>query len=254
MINRGITQRIILIAANFRKEVTSTVLWLLNFKLRVQCFRISPYSMGEQHFLNVEQIIPTKDVEEFMIGIADKSLDEVEGAAEEKSRHRGRRDFWTELLRVMAGKTVLFQNISPGVHGWIGAGSGVRGVGFNFAAGRAYGRAELYIDRGNGEDNIFIYDQLHAQKEAIEAAFGGELTWEPLEAKRACRIKCEMAGNIFDRDQWPALTDFMTEAMVHMENAFKQPLSNINSKLRIREKAGAVSVPATANVQSVELS
>ena len=252
LINRGITQRIILIAANFRKEVTSTVLWLLNFKLRVQCFRIAPYSMGDQHFLNIEQIIPTKDVEEFMIGIADKSLDEVEGAAEEKNRHRVRREFWTEVLRAMAGKTALFQNISPGVQGWISAGSGVRGVAFNFAAGRAYGRAEVYIDRGDGEENTFIYDQLHAQKEAIQATFGGELAWEPLEGKRACRIKSEMAGNIFDHDQWPALIDFMTDAMVKMENAFREPLAGINPKLRSRERAGVGPVPAAANAQAAE--
>src|SRR5580704_556452 len=80
-INRGNTQRIILIAARFRKEVTSTVLWLLNFKLSIKCFVATPYSMGDQHFLNIEQIIPTQDAEEFMIGIAGKSLDEVQGAA-----------------------------------------------------------------------------------------------------------------------------------------------------------------------------
>ena len=73
-----------LVAANFRKEVTSTVLWLLNFGLRVQCFRVTPYSMGEQNFLNIEQIIPTKDSEEFMISIADKVREEIEGATEEK--------------------------------------------------------------------------------------------------------------------------------------------------------------------------
>jgi hypothetical protein len=37
-INKGTTQRIMLVAANFCKEVTFTVLWLLNFGLRVQCF------------------------------------------------------------------------------------------------------------------------------------------------------------------------------------------------------------------------
>ncbi len=75
--------------------------------------------MGDQHFLNIEQIIPTKDVEDFMIGIADKSLDEVEGATEEKNRHRVRREFWTEIIRAISGKTGLFQNISPSSQGWI---------------------------------------------------------------------------------------------------------------------------------------
>lgn len=233
-VNKGFTQRIILIAANFRKEVTSTVLWLLNFKLRVQCFRVTPYSMGEQHFLNVEQIIPTKDVEEFMIGIADKALDEIEGVTEEKNRHKIRREFWTKVIGAMATKTSLFQNISPGSQGWIGAGSGVRGVGFNFGAGRAYGRAELYIDRGEKEENKFIFDLLYAKKEAIDIAFGRELTWERLDDKRASRIKSEMPGSIFDPDQWTELIEFMTDAMVRMENTFKEPLADINRKLRNR--------------------
>ena len=111
-INKGVTQRIILIAANFRKEVTSTVLWLLNFKLRVQCFRVTPYSMGDQHFVNIEQIIPTKDVEEFMIGIADKARDEIEGATEEKNRHKVRREFWTDVSKRRRRRRAFFK-ISP---------------------------------------------------------------------------------------------------------------------------------------------
>ena len=234
-VNKGFTQRIILIAANFRKEVTSTVLWLLNFKLRVQCFRVTPYSMGDQHLLNIEQIIPTKDVEEFMISIADKALDEIEGVKEEQNRHKVRREFWTELIRAMATKTSLFQNISPGTKSWIGASSGVRGVGFNFVATRAYGRAELYIDRSDKEENEFIFDLLYAKKESIETAFDHALTWERLDDRRACRIKCEIPGNIFDPDQWSTLIAFMIDAMVRMENTFREPLADINRKLRNRQ-------------------
>jgi hypothetical protein len=168
-----------------------------------------------------------------MIGIADKALDEIEGVTEEKNRHKIRREFWTEVIRAMATKTSLFQNISPGIQAWIGAGSGVR-VGFNFAAGRAYGRAELYIDRGEKEENKFIFDLLYAKKEAIDTAFGRELTWERLDDKRASRIKSEMPGSIFDPDQWTELIEFMTDAMVRMENTFKEPLADINRKLRNR--------------------
>jgi hypothetical protein len=236
VVNKGITQRIILIAAKFRKEVTSTVLWLLNFKLRVQCFVVTPYSMGDQHFLNIEQIIPTKDAEEFMIGLADKALDEIEGATKEINRHKVLREFWTKIIKATATKTSLFQNISPGTKGFIGAGSGLRGVGFYFGAGRTYCRTELYIDRGDK----FIFDQLHEKKQTIEAAFGGTLTWERLDAKRACRIKSETPGDVFDPDQWPTLIEFMTDAMAKMENAFKEPLADINQQLQKKEKTSPV--------------
>jgi hypothetical protein len=101
---------------------------------------------------------------------------------------------------------------------------------FSLVANRSHARVEIYIDRGDSDENMCIYDQLHAQKDAIEDAFGGDLIWDPLEGKRACRIKSEKAGNVLDRDQWPAMIDFMTGAMVRMEDAFRRPLAEINRK------------------------
>ncbi len=47
-------QRIIFVANNYRKEVTSTVLWLINYKVRVQCFRATPFSMGDELFVRYD--------------------------------------------------------------------------------------------------------------------------------------------------------------------------------------------------------
>jgi hypothetical protein len=236
VLNKGATQRIILIAANFRKEVTSTVLWLLNFKIRAQCFRVTPWSSGSDIFLKVDQIIPTKDAEEYMIGLASKSLDEVEAAAEEKNRNKIRRQFWTELLRAAAPRISRFANISPNHFHYLGAGSGVRGVPFNFVATKSYGRVELYIDRGDKDENKAIFDELHSQKDDIERAFGGQLTWERLDSKRASRVKSEMTGDIFDDDQRPSIIAFMVDAMARFESSFKEPLLQIQRKLRSKSQ------------------
>ena len=66
-LNQGTSQRIMMIAGNFRKEVTSTALWLMNYKLRIQCFKVTPYSFNDNLFLDIEQIIPMKDVEDYVI-------------------------------------------------------------------------------------------------------------------------------------------------------------------------------------------
>jgi len=68
-LNQGQTQRIIMVSGSFRKEVTSTVLWLLNFRMRIQCFKATPYSMGDQLFLNIEQVIPLKDAEDYVTSV-----------------------------------------------------------------------------------------------------------------------------------------------------------------------------------------
>lgn len=231
-LNKGMSQRIILVAANFRKEVTSTVLWLLNFKLQVQCFKATPFSQDEELFLTLEQIIPTKDAEEFMIGLADKAQEESGIIEKGKKGPLVRRAFWGELLKVMRSKSKFFDNISAGKEGWIGAGSGVRGVGYNFAATKSYGRAEIYIDRGDHDENKRIFDELSGQKDAIHEKIGDSLTWERLDFKQACRIKLEAGGNINDETLWPDMIKFMTDAMVKMEAAFKDPLTQLNAILK----------------------
>jgi hypothetical protein len=85
------------------------------------------------------------------------------------------------------------------------------------------------------EENKSIFDQLYRKKASAEAAFGDVLTWERLDDKRASRIKYEMPGSIYDSDQWPTLIKFMTDAMIKMENAFKEPLADITRGLQKRE-------------------
>ena len=232
-LNKGISQRIILIAAKFRKEVTSTVLWLMNYKVRLQCFRATPYAMGEELFLNVEQIIPTQDAEDYMIGMADKAQDEIVSQTDLKNRHVVRKQFWSQLLPKMnTTSSSLFQNINPVTSHYIGAGSGISRIRFVFVTSRSYGRAELYIDRGYKDENEFIFDFLFDLKSQIQSDFGGTLIWERLDDKRACRIKASSEGNVFDNEQWPVMIESMTNSMVRFEAALKKPLAAVNKKLK----------------------
>jgi hypothetical protein len=145
----------------------------MNFKIRIQCFKVTPFSMGDNLFLNVEQIIPTKDAEEFMIGIAGKAIEEIEDAEAQQQRHRIRREFWTKVIEAMAERSDLYRNISAGTHPYLSAGTGVRGIRWNFGATRSYASANLDIDRGDRNENKRIFDALFSQRQAIEADFGG---------------------------------------------------------------------------------
>ncbi|RWE85111.1 DUF4268 domain-containing protein [Mesorhizobium sp.] len=230
-LNKGVTQRIILVAAHFRKEVTSTVLWLMNFNVRLQCFKTTPYTMNDELFLTVEQIIPTRDAEEFMIGLASKAQDEVVGAEAQITRHTLRREFWRQLLPEINKRSELYRNITSSQQNWISASVGVRGIGLNFSVTGDASRAEIYIDRGNKTENEKVFDLLHSHKDQIEQDFGSPLVWERLDDKRACRIKAEMPGDIFDKTRWPQMIDTMVNAMVRLENAFRKQLPIVRSAL-----------------------
>ena len=230
-LNPGFSQRLFLIAGNFRKEVTSAVIWLMEFNLSIKCFKVTLWSQkthGTQEegnfFLNFEQVIPTQDTEEFRIGLTKKANEA------KKQKYRA---FWSELLNALNNTDLkLYSKTSPRVRHWMGAQIGM--FGFNFAASKTYGRAELYIDRRSKEDIKYAFDLLEAKRETIEEDFDGELVWERKDKTRASRIKCQTNGDVFNRDDWEDMIAFMTEAMVRIERAFREPVEQINAEMKNR--------------------
>lgn len=135
-----------------------------------------------------------------------------------------RERFWTGLLEVAARKTTLHANVSPGQYGWIGAGSGRRGLGLVYAVREHHTQVELYIDRGKDRDreNKAIFDQLLAKRAEIEKVFGDELEWQRLDARRACRVRKVLdLGGYRDAEKWPAIHVATSDAMARMERAMK---------------------------------
>jgi hypothetical protein len=234
-LNSGQTQRIILVAGSFRKEVTSTVLWLMNYKLRIQCFKATPFQFGDQLFLNIEQIIPMKDAEDYVISMADKTQDDINTQEELKSRHLLRLEFWKQLLKQANGKLVSFQNTSPSKDNWVGVSAGISGVQLNFVISNYYARVEVYITRSIKEENKLIFNSLLVQKENIEQKFGHELIWEELPDKKASRIKFELNQvDYFNKEDWTKMIDFMVEHMQHLEKTFREPVLKLKNKLKTK--------------------
>lgn len=229
------SQRIIMVSGSFRKEVTSTVLWLLNnYKLKIQCFKVTPYSLSEQLFLDVEQIIPVKEAEDYMIKMADKKQDDTVTQDELKSRQALRFEFWRKLLdKVNKSETHIFQNISPSKDNWITAGVGMSGLGLNFVISKDHCRTELFISRGSAEENKFVFDELFSRKDQIESDFGGKLIWERLDDKKSCRIRYAMNDvSCYDTEEWDNIMNFMIDGMIRMERALIKQLKIINQKMK----------------------
>ena len=229
-LNQGLnSQRLIMIASNFRKEVTSSVLWLMNFKMRIQCFQVTPFALNDQLFLNVEQILPTKSTEDFAIGIATKAQQEVEIQETLKNSQQIRLEFWEGFINKSNKANNLFSNISPSKDNWIGIGIGMSGVNLNLVASKNYCRSEIYINRGNQETNKDLFDFVYKMKESIESQFGGELEWERMSDKVTCRIKSELTGvSYFDKEDWNKMYEFLIDSSIRMEKAFREPIKKLN--------------------------
>ena len=232
-LNIGNSQRIMLIAGEFRKEVTSSVLWLLNYGLRIQCFKATPYKLNEQLFLNMEQIIPIKEMEEYVISMAKKSREEVGAQEQTKERHIVRRKFWTAYIPQINKASSLYQNVNPGKENWIGAGSGISGVTYNSVVTGDYIHIELSIWGKSQEENKAIFDTLYSKKEQIEKDFGEYLTWERLDNNKMSRVKYELTDvSIFNEDDWQKMIAFMVANVPKFEAAFKKPIQELKGNNR----------------------
>jgi hypothetical protein len=230
-LNQGLnSQRIILIAANFRKEVTSTVLWLMNFKIRLQCFKVTPFALEDQLFLNVEQILPTKDTEEFAISIATKAQEEIEVQESLKNRHHVRLKFWQQFISASNLISQLFSNNSPSKENWIGKGVGMSGVNINLVISNNYCRSEIIFNRGSQEENKELFDFIFQMKESIEKDFGNYLIWERMDDKVTSRIKSQLDGvSYFEENDWIVMIEFLIDVSLRMERAFKEPIKKLNN-------------------------
>jgi len=233
VINSSNQQRLMFVAAQFRKEVTSTVLWLLSYNIRLQCFKVTPYAMGENLFLNLEQIIPPPEAAEYMIGISQKEAEEKTTEFELKNRHRIREKFWEKALEALrASKTDLFNNISPSKEHWINAGSGISGCPYNLIFGNKVVRVELQISRGSKTENKYIFDRLFKQKDQSESAFGDKLSWDRLDDKKSSYIRYGHNVDGYNSENWPEMINWLIEHIIKLEAAFKKPLVDAVNALK----------------------
>lgn len=225
VLNPGNGQRMIFIAANFRREVTATVLWLLSRGIRAQCFRVAPYTYGEELFIDLQQIIPTPEAADYMIGISSKEVEETHVQGAQKRRHQLRLQFWTRALeKLRADGIKLFSNISPGRDHWLNAGSGVRGCPFAIIFARDEARVELSLARSDRDENKWLFDELHKQKDKIETTFGDEMIWYRLDDKKQSRITYARAFDGYDQENWPTMIEWLSHHLQKLEAALRQPL------------------------------
>lgn len=232
-LNLGNSQRIMMVAANFRKEVTSTALWLLGQSINIQCFKVTPHAFGEQLFINIDQIIPTPEAKELMIGISAKEAEEKTTEVVLKNRHNVRHQYWEQALEAFQNSScTLFNNISPSKDHWLSAGSGVRGCPYNLIFLQKELRVELWISRGSTEENKFLFDFLFGQKEKIDEAFGDKLEWLRLDDKKSSRIQYTCKADGFNKEHWSGWIDWHLAQMTKLEKAFKAPLQQASEALK----------------------
>ena len=64
--------RIILVSADFSKELTTSVLWLNQKGLDITCVKLQPYKAGDGLFVERSQVIPVPEASDYMVRLRDR--------------------------------------------------------------------------------------------------------------------------------------------------------------------------------------
>lgn len=167
-----------------------------------------------------------------IVGPSDETKQVGQTKKEIVERHVIRKRWWTQLVERAAKVSKLHAHLTPGERLWLGTSSGIRGLSLNYVVTQDECAAELYIDRGKDSEaeNKAIFDQLKANRSAVENVFGGPLSWERLEGKQACRIRFTQPGGGYGspEEKWPELQDGIIGAMTRLEQALRPFLKQLN--------------------------
>lgn len=68
--------RIVLVSAEFSRELTSSVLWLIDHDVDIRCVRLKPYSLDQRLLVDVQQIIPLPEAAEYQVQVREKARKE----------------------------------------------------------------------------------------------------------------------------------------------------------------------------------
>ncbi|WP_439601849.1 DUF4268 domain-containing protein [Devosia sp.] len=236
VLNSGNSQRLVLVAAHFRREVTAAALWLLGHGITTQCFTVRPFLHGADAFLDIKQIIPVPEAAEFMIGIARKDSEERASKENAKERHNRRSAFWAKMLeRLRNSEVKLYNNVSPSRDHWLSAGCGLAGCHYSLIFGRDEARVELNFTRSSAEENKRLFDFFHEQKDALEEVFGGKFIWDRGDdGRKASRIQFSQDFDGYDEQNWPEMIEWLTRHIGRLEKTMASPLALAGQRLRQR--------------------
>lgn len=103
--------RIILVSADFSKEITTSVLWLIERDLDIKCIRIKPQKDGESLYFDIQQIIPLPETTDYQVKLREKAVEQ------RQARRESSRDF-SKFDITINGKTKLNLNKRQTIH-WV---------------------------------------------------------------------------------------------------------------------------------------
>jgi hypothetical protein len=202
--------RIVLVSADFSKEITTAVLWLNEHDLDIRCIRLTPYQDNGRVLIDIQPIIPLPEAAEYQIQIRKKEQKERQERAELNPQYF---KFWERLIALAEGKTDLHANLLPSRYEYLNVRKW-RATTLSYVINQHDSRVALFTYRAE------IYDELYKHEQEIQTEFGEDLIWTRRETPKTSRIAYDMKlGGYIDEADWQTIQSRMIDAMIRLDKA-----------------------------------
>ena len=221
--------RIVLVSEDFGKELTTAVLWLRERDIDIRCIRLRPYKDAARTMVNVQQIIPLPEAQDYIVRLKEKEQEErrsrtSRGSPEIRDQHA---EYWQGVLDCLSPAGILEENANP-----------MRKQDMRFKVGWPDFYLKAYFSRTSpkggvwldcrGPDGIANYEALRAHQQEIEKAFGEPLVWQVNERGDQGSLSCWIKGfDSKDRGDWPRQHKMLADRVLRLYRAialFVEPL------------------------------
>jgi hypothetical protein len=137
--------RIVLASAEFSKEVTTAVLWLNQRDLDIRCVRLRPYRDGERVLIDVAQVLPLPEAQDYQVRLREKETSE-----RQSSRPSTREEFLESFRQGMsADATAAAERFLE----WACA----QGIGLRWTRGKQQDAAQGVLSFGDGSGRHVLF-------------------------------------------------------------------------------------------------
>lgn len=68
--------RLVLVSQDFSRELTTTVMWLLERDIDIRCYRMQPYEIDNRLLIDLQQVIPLPEASDYQIRLREKETSE----------------------------------------------------------------------------------------------------------------------------------------------------------------------------------
>ena len=91
---------------------------------------------------------------------------------------------------------------------------------------------EVYINRGEQDENKRIFDYFLKNKDVLESESGCKLEWERMDSNVTSRIKDQLYGvSLSNAEDWDKMLNFLKDRVVLIQKVFKGSVSRLRKKI-----------------------